>query len=112
MKNAFIIFYRTIFVFLLCDVIITLCFAFVFYSSIPHITFNSIVYIFINYGSVLGAPTTISYLIIYALYKKVKIRWILCLSALIILCCAFFLTAYIFIWYMAAGLLTNELFVQ
>ncbi len=112
MNNALIVFYRTIFVFLLCDVIITLWFVFAFYSSVPHITFNSIVHIFIHYGAVLSIPTTIAYLIIYALYKKVKIRWILYLSAVIILCCVFFLTAYIFIWYMTAGLLTSDLFVQ
>ncbi|WP_158991093.1 hypothetical protein [Mucilaginibacter sp. L196] len=112
MKNIYKIIGYSVIVFLLSDIIVTLWFVLNIGSSVPHITFNSIVYIFIHYGAVLSTPATISYLIIYALYKKVKIRWTLYLSALIILCCAFFLTAYIFIWYMTAGLLTNDLFVQ
>jgi len=112
MNKALIVFCRTILVFLLCDVIITLWFVFAFYSSVLHITFNSIVYIFIHYGTVLSLPATISYLIIYSLYKKVKTRWVLYLSALIILCCAFYFMTYIFVWYMATGLLTNDLFNQ
>lgn len=112
MKNALNVFYRTIVAFFICDTGITLWFVLAFYSAIPHITFKSILHTFMHYGAVLSIPGTISYLIIYALYKKVKKRWALHLIALIILYCAFLATDYIFVWYMTAGLLTNDLFVQ
>ncbi len=102
----------SIIVFLLSDIIITLWLVLNIGSSVPNITFKSVLHIFMHYGPTLSIPTTISYFIIYVLYKNIKIRWGVYLSALIILCFAFFLTAYIFIWYMTAGLLTNDLFVQ
>lgn len=112
MKNVLNVFYRTVLAFIVCDISITLWFVFAYYSAVPHITFKSVLYIFIHYGSALSIPGTIAFLIIYALYKKVKKRWVVYLSALIILYGAFLCTNWIFIWYMIAGLFTNDLFTQ
>lgn len=112
MKKTYKIIGYSVIVFLLSDIIITLWFVLNIGSSVPHITFKSVLHIFMHYGLTLSIPTTISYFIIYVLYKNIKIRWVVYLSALIIMCCAFFLTVYIFIWYMTAGVITNDLFEQ
>jgi hypothetical protein len=90
MKKLFSLFRKVILVFLLFNLIITLWFVFDIGSSVPHITFNSIKYILMHYGFALSIPPTISYLIIYLLYKKIQTRWIFYLSAYLIICSCFF----------------------
>lgn len=112
MKSWFPLILRMLIVFLLCDFLITLWFVYAFYATVPEITFGSMKYIFLNYGSALSVPATLAYGIIYLLFKKMDKAWPLYLVSILILGVAFFATAYIFTWYMISGLLTNDLFVQ
>jgi hypothetical protein len=112
MKSLLVSFYKVILVFFLSNLIITLWFIFDIGASVPNITFNSIKYIFMHYGFALSIPPTISYIIIYLLHKKIQIRWIFYLSTCFIICCCFFLMAYIFVWYGVVGIIKDDLFTQ
>lgn len=65
MKKLSNLLIRSILVFLLSDIIITLWFILVIGSSESHISFNSIKYVFVHYGFALSIPPAISYLFIY-----------------------------------------------
>lgn len=112
MKKLLDLFSKVILVFLLSNLIFTLWFVFDIGSSVPHITFNSIKYIFMHYGFALSIPPTISYLLIYLLYKKIQRVWIFYLSSCLIICFCFFLIAYIFAWYGVVGIIKDDLFTQ
>lgn len=112
MKKLSNLLIRSILVFLLSNIIITLWFILAIGSSESHISFNSIKHVFAHYGFALSIPPAISYLFVYLFYKNIQSCWIFYLVTFFITISCLFLMAYIFIWYTSIGIIKDDLFTQ
>lgn len=101
---------KLLIIFILSILFVTFYFIFFFSSSLDSVTLKAVIKIITQFGLIISIPTSIIFVLVDILIEKIKTKWVLYLTRIVVFLCLMYLVSLFFsIYLISNALLDNPL---